>query len=200
RRCRHGRDGARLSPAGARAAGRFQRLDDRGRILDGARRRRAAEGTADRDGGGACRRRADRCRSLRGLVAVAQAPRRHHLARDFGAAVVPWDHGTGRSRLLCRIGWGGFARQGIRRPRVPWFATGLLLHSVLGDLLAGCDAGGVGDAGGLAGAPRARDQISAGLAPAPGARLLVCGGPTGPPRAPALFLDPPPLRPPVLPP
>src|SRR5262249_61965064 len=94
----------------------------------------------------------------------------------------------------------GFARQGFRRPRVPWFATGLLLHSVLGDLLAGCDAGGVGDAGGVAGATRARGQISAGLARALLAPLSGCGGPTAPPPGAAPFPRPPPEPPRGLPP
>src|SRR5262249_59657743 len=91
---------------------------------------------------------------------------------------------------------GGPGRQGIRRARVPWCATGLLLHSVLGALLAGRDAGGVGDASGVAGATRARDQISAGLARALVARLRVGGDQAAALRAAALSRGRPPDRPP----
>ena len=56
------------------------------------------------------------------------------------------------------------ARQGRRRPGIPWRAARHLLRSVLAHVLAGRDIGGIGDASGLEGAPRADGQVLAGVA------------------------------------
>ena len=89
------------------------------------------------------------------LVSCAQAACRHRLVRTPGAAMVPRHHWTGRRRVLRRIRRAGPAEQAVCRPGIPWCAARILFRLVLVHVLAGCDAGGPGDAGGLGGPPRA---------------------------------------------
>ena len=88
-------------------------------------------------------------RSFRPLAAGAQTAGRDCLARAAGAALVSCHRRTGGRYVLCRVGRAGLARQGCRWPGIPWRAARHLFRSVLADLLAGRDIGGIGDAGGL---------------------------------------------------
>ena len=102
-------------------------------------------------------------RSARWLLALK--PRRgHRLACAAGAALVPRHHRPRRRCVLRRVRRARPAQQGVRRPGIPWRAARLLFRAVLVHVLAGRDAGGPGDAGGLGGTPRAGDQVPAGLA------------------------------------
>ena len=117
---RHGRDGARLSAGPARAARPAARLAVAGDVLDRARRRRAAQGAADRDD----RRRSPSARSIvvdrsaRWLLRAAAAVGRR-LARAPGAAVVPRHRRPRRRGVLRRVGRAGPAQQGRRAARSP---------------------------------------------------------------------------------
>ena len=60
--------------------------------------------------------------------------------------------------VLRRVGRAGLARQGFRRPGIPWRSARHLFRAVLADVLAGRDVGGIGGAGDLearAASPRA---------------------------------------------
>ena len=132
-----------------------RRLAVGGDILERARRRRAAQGTAHRDDCRAGRQRADRRRSLCPMAAGTQTAGRNCLARAAGPAMVHRDRRTCGRCVLRRVGGTRPAQQGFCRPGVSWRAARDVFRAVLADVLAGRDLGGIGDAGGLGVAPRA---------------------------------------------
>ena len=159
RRC-DGGDGAGISPGPARATRTGRRLAVGGDILERARRRRAAQGAAHRNDCRAGRQRADRRRSLCPMAAGTQTAGRNRLARAAGPAMVHRDRRTCGRCVLRRVGGTRPAQQGFCRPGVSWRAARDVFRAVLADVLAGRDLGGIGDAGGLDVAPRARGRSS----------------------------------------
>ena len=127
-----------------------------GDFLDGDRGLGAAQGagdSADRilDG------RDARDRRPLGAVGSCAAPaRRHRLERAPGVALVHRDHHARRRRLLPGIGRAGFAEQAVPGAGVPWRAARILFPAVLGDVLAGGDAGRRVGVGGVVVATGAR--------------------------------------------
>ena len=83
--------------------------------------------------------------------------------------------------FFAEVGRAGLARQGFRGPGIAWRSARHLFRAVLADVLAGCDVGGIGGAGDLEVATRARGQVPAGLAGA-----LMAGAGAGADQAAAL--------------
>ena len=100
-------------------------------------------------------------RSLGELACGAAADPWRDLALRSGAAVVPRHRQPFRLEFLCRIGRAGFVEQGGERSGGAWGAAGLLFRAVLGDVLAGRDAGRHGRSEHLGGAPREGREIPA---------------------------------------
>ena len=87
---------------------------------------------------------------------VAASGRRHRVGGVAGAAVVRGDHPAVRRRILPGVGRTGPAEQAVPGPGIPRRPAWILFSAVLGDVLAG------GDAGRRVGAVRVRVAAGAG--------------------------------------
>ena len=139
---------ARVYLARARRPAALAGWTPAGDLLDRARRRHPAQGSGDRDVRRAHRRDAWRSldRSLRGCGAAAA--RRHCSGSACWCCPgsSPSSAGPAASFFAESVGQ-DLIEQGDQRAGGAWRAAGLLFRAVLGDVLAGRDAGRHGDAG-----------------------------------------------------